>query len=163
MINLSFIPSLSIYFYLLSPGIFLGSFSTLRSSLSLAIIFYASSILFLRKKHFLFIVLCMLSISIHYTSIIPILTLIYIYNFHNNKIYNINVCYFLIVLSLVLGQTNLMQFILTLFEGKYQLYQSWTDRQSIYKILLSNIFSIIIIHNIQNYKFNKPFIFNIWF
>lgn len=140
----------AILFYLLIPGLYLNTFTIIRFSLAESIIFFSMYYFIYRKNYYLFFLLASISIGFHYSALFPIALLIILYPLLKIN-FNFTVYIFLIIVSLILYIFNLSGFVLNLLGGKYEFYQNSEHIVPILKLLVINIYFIILIFFKNNY------------
>lgn len=134
----------SLLFYLLIPGLYLTSFSTLRQSIAISIFFFAVYFLVFRNQKSKFIFYGVVASLFHYSAVFPTLIVFIFY-----KVFKVNYSIYLyislIVLSITLWKIGFSTFMLSIVSGKYAAYLDMPRDVSIYKLLISNIFMVFII------------------
>jgi len=134
----------SFLIFLLIPGLFLNSFSTIRQSLALVILFYALSFLISENRKLKFIVLSVVSAMFHYTAIVPAIIFILGENFLKKEYKKIT-CILLILFSVALYHLNIAQLLLSFTFGRYSAYMDYIHNVSTIKIVVSNLFVLFLI------------------
>lgn len=134
----------SFLFYLLIPGLYITSFSTLRQSLAMAFFFLAMYFLLYPKNKFKYVFYSVISVLLHYSAIVPVLIVIIFY-----KVLKVNYSFFIyaffIVLSLILLNIDFVEILLSNAPGRYGSYLDMPREIPIYKVFLVNVFMLIIV------------------
>jgi transmembrane protein EpsG len=134
----------SFLIFLLIPGLFLNSFSIIRQSLALVLLFYALSFLIIENRKLMFISLSAVSIMFHYTAIIPAVMFILGNKFFKKEYKKIT--YILLLLfSAALYHLNAAQLLLSFMLGKYAVYIGYVSDVSTVKIVIGNLFVLFLI------------------
>lgn len=111
--------TLSLILYFLIPSLFLTSLTLIRQSLAVAISFYAFSFL-MDRKFLTYMLFMLLAISIHYSALLPFLVFPFINKFGNYV--KISYLYLFIILSLIIGQIGILDYISGLFKDSHYKY-----------------------------------------
>lgn len=136
---------LSLILYILTPGIFLNSFSIIRQNMALSIMFFSVDYL-IKKKYWKYFMLSGIAISIHLTAFIPMVFFIFIKKLDKYCI-KFNVYFVLILISLILFKLNFSSIILNFLSGRYRAYIDWIEPVSLLKLLISNFIIIYMLIN----------------
>ena len=159
-------PDMAIFIYLLIPGLYLNSFSVVRSAYALSIFIYAAFKLIKNNAVYQYFVWGLLAASFHITAILPFLLTFIIYV---SPKYPISRYLFFILLgvSFLVGfQSSFAQSILNMFVyTKFSAYAEWDTQQSAIKIFSTNLLAIYIIYHLKYFRSckNSLFFFKIWF
>jgi len=134
----------SFLFFLLIPGLFLNSFSIIRQSLAMVILFYGVSFLLLDNGKRRFVIIASVAAMFHYSAIFPAL-LFFFGEAILKKEYTFKTFIFLALLSLVLYYFDLARFLLGFAIGRYSLYSDNYQPISLIKILILNLFMFFLV------------------
>lgn len=157
-------PNLCYLIYLMTPGLYLQSFSLIRQFLALSIFVYSVLIYCNTKRLYLFLIFGIFSVSFHYTAIVPIIIALYIFHFRERQASK-NIAILVILSSIGLSQTNLIELVISAFlDTKYSGYLDWLDPQSPVKILILNTMGIFIVLKSDVFKNDSKYciMYNIW-
>lgn len=147
--------------YLLIPGLFLNTFTIIRFSLAQSILFFAMYYFIYRNNYYLFFIMAFISIGFHYSALIPIVLLIILYPLLKIK-FSFIIYLTLIVFSLIFYIFDLSAFLLSFLGGKYEYYQDSEYTVSLLKLIVINLYFLILIF-FRNYYINtiqETIIFN---
>jgi len=111
--------TLCLVLYFIIPVLFLYSFTYIRQFLSVAIAFYAFSFL-IEKKYWVYFLLMLLGISIHYSCFIPFVVFFMIFKW--SAFIKIRYLYILMIITFVISQIGIIHFLSLLFKDSRYLY-----------------------------------------
>ena len=142
----------SILLYLLIPSLFLNSFSVIRQSIAMVILFYALYYITLKidKQKYMFFGL--IAFLFHYSSIFVVIIYLFGTRFFNNT-YSWITYMTGIILSIFLYVIHLGHFIVSILPGHFSSYTQWDFKVSILKLLIVNVFFIFLM--LQKKQFVK--------
>lgn len=145
--------SLPLVLYFLIPVLFLYSFTYIRQCLSVTIAFYAFTFL-LDKKYFIYSLLMILGISLHYTCLIPLIVFFLVYTW--GDFINKNHLYVLMGISFIISQIGLIHWLSLLLESSHYLF--YVSLESVVavpllKLLVINVMGILVV----NFFYKKGF------
>lgn len=130
----------------LVPIIFIGSFSMIRQSLSIAIAFYAFNHL-LERKYISYISLMMAGMSIHYSCLIPFVVFFILYKW--GEFVRVRHLYILMGLTFVIGQIGIIHWLsFFLKDSHYHYYVSsqYSSPVSLFKVVAKNLIFLFVIY-----------------
>lgn len=155
----SFITVLGIYFaitkytkykktalliFLLVPGLYLNTFSIIRQGISEAFLFLALYYLVYEKKTLKFWLISFLSIGFHYTAVLPVL-IAWAFKKVLNVNYSLNIYITILFISLIFSKLNVTSIILSVAFGKFAAYIDMVEDVSLLKLIVSNMFILILL------------------
>ena len=157
-------PNLAFLLYLLIPGLYLNSFSVIRSAFAVAVFGYAVFKLISGGRKLEYLAWGALAISFHYTAVFPFFVAFMIF-LAQKGLPSRSACILLLITSLLASQLPIAQAILNAFGGtKFDSYAELRESQNSLKILASNLLALFIIFRSRYFKDDKnlTFYFKIW-
>lgn len=130
--------------FVLIPGLYLNSFSIIRQSIALSFFFLAVYYLVSEPRLFKFWFFSLVSVGFHYPAAIVIL-FVYVLRFILSKELSLKEYLIILILSFIIYKINLASFALSLLGGKYSLYASFVQPVSLLKIIVSNLFILLLL------------------
>jgi hypothetical protein len=149
--------------YILVPGLYLNSFSIVRQSISIAVLFYGYHFL-QNKKSFSYIITVFIATSFHYASLFTIPFFLISLQVKNIKRW---MYLFIILISIFLTRINLISIIFSRILGstRYLAYATYNDEGAgLFKILTLNIFVLILLfffYKKMNLKLKTMYFFTV--
>lgn len=134
----------SFLIFLLIPGLYLNSFSILRQAIAEPILFLAFFYLIYNKSLLRFYLLSLVAFLFHYSAILPVVIVLISYSILK-KSYSLLFYILVLCLNIILYQINLATFLLGFAFGKYVAYLDFIQHTSLLKIVVSNLFILILI------------------
>ncbi|MBC7751333.1 MAG: EpsG family protein [Candidatus Saccharibacteria bacterium] len=162
--RMSIAPNLAFLIYLLIPGLYLNSFSVIRSAFAVVVFGYAAVRLISGGSRLEFIVWGALAASFHYTATLPFVVAFMIF-LAPMGLPRRSVCIFLLITSLFASQLPLAQNILNAFGGtKFDSYAEMKESQNVIKIIASNLLALFVIWRSGFFKDSKSlaYYYKIW-
>jgi transmembrane protein EpsG len=157
-------PNLAFLIYLLIPGLYLNSFSILRSAFAVIIFAYAAFRLISGKSKLEYLAWAMLATSFHYTAAAPFFIAFVIF-LGPRGLPSRSICMLLLTSCLIASQLPLAQTVLGIFAGtKFESYAEMNIPQGGLKILASNLLAIFIIYRSRYFEYSQVFtyFFKVW-
>jgi hypothetical protein len=150
--------------FLLIPGLYLNTFSIIRQGIAEVFLFLAIYYLVYERKSLKFWLFSLVAIGFHYTAMLPIIIL-WVFKKILWINYSLKTYIFILLFSLILSKLNIASMILGLAFGKFALYLDMTQDVSLFKLLISNLFLIILLIFRKEYiqSSSELFIFNLLF
>lgn len=148
--------NIAFLFFFLIPELYLCSFNLIRQSFSVCISFYAFYFL-INKKYFLFSLLMLLGLSIHYSSILALFVFVIVYKYAEQI--RVKHIASLLIFSLVLSYFDFMQIFEFLFKKtRYSYYyESPQMRVSIAKTIVLNSVAFFVLFHFNRMKEKYPY------
>lgn len=162
--KVSISPNLAFLFYLLIPGLYLNSFSILRSAFAVSIFGYATFRLISRGAQLEYFALAALAISFHFTAALPFFVAFALFRSKMGMPSRLT-CALLLLGALIVSQLGVVETILGVFGGtKYESYAIGQESQNALKILASNLLALFILYHRNYFEQTKAlaYFFNVW-
>ena len=144
----------SFLIFLLVPGFFINSFSIIRQSLAMVILFYGMSFLILDDRKGKFLIISSVSAMLHYSAVFPALLFLLGGTFLRKE-YRLNTLIGLALLSLVLCYFDVARFMGCFSIGRYSQYIDSKQAISPIKILILNLFVFFLLLNRRQFVENS--------
>lgn len=157
-------PNLAFLLYLLIPGLYLNSFSVIRSAFAVAVFGYAALRLVSGGSRLEYAVWGAIAASFHYTAVLPFFVAFIIF-LAPKGVPSKAACILLLISSLVASQLPLAQAILNAFGGtKFDSYAEMKESQNLLKIFASSLLSLFIIYRSGCFEKSRSlaYYFKIW-
>ena len=157
-------PNLAFLIYLLIPGLYLNSFSVIRSAFAVAVFGYAAVRLVSGGRRLEYVAWGSLAASFHYTALLPFFVAFMIF-LAPKGLPSRPACILLLISSLVASQFPLAQAILNAFGGtKFDSYAEMKESQHLLKILASSLLALFIICRSGYFENSRSlaYYFKIW-
>ena len=158
-------PNLAFLLYLLIPGLYLNSFSVIRSAFAVAVFGYAALRLISGGRRLEYVAWGALAASFHYTAMLPFFVAFMIF-LAPKGLPSRRACILLLIISLLASQLPLAQAILNAFGGtKFDSYAEMKESQNLLKIIASNLLALFIICRSKYFTDSRSltYYFKIWF
>ena len=162
--KVSISPNLAFLFYLLIPGLYLNSFSIIRSAFAVSIFSYAAFRLISRGAQLEYLALAVLAISFHFTAVLPFFVAFALFRSKMGMPSRLT-CVLLLLSGLIVSQLGVVETLLGIFGGtKYESYAIEQEAQSPLKVVASNLLALFIIFHRNYFGQTKAlaYFFNIW-
>jgi len=134
----------SLLIFLLIPGLYLNSFSILRQAMAESILFLAFFYIIYEKRLLKFCLISLVAFLFHYSAILPVLIVLATY-YILKKSYSIIFYSIILCLSIVSYQIHLATFLLGFAFARYAAYLNYIQSVSILKLVVYNIFMLVLI------------------
>lgn len=157
-------PNMAFLIYLLIPGLYLNSFSVLRSAFAVSIFAYAAFRLISERSKLEYLAWGALATSFHFTAALPFLVAFLIF-LGPERLPARYTCLLVFFGSLIASQLPIAQAVLNAFGGtKFESYAEWEEHQGALKIIASSLLTIFILYHVRYYKRSERlrFFFKIW-
>ena len=157
-------PNMAFLIYLLIPGLYLNSFSILRSAFAVSVFGYAAYKLISGKSKLEYLAWGLLATSFHFTAVLPFLVAFIIF-LGSRKSPRRSTCVILFLCSLLASQLPIARVILATFGGsKFEIYAEWDEHQGALKIFASSLVTLFIIYHARYFKHSQMlgYFFKIW-
>jgi hypothetical protein len=145
--------SFAFLFYLLIPGLFLGSLNMIRQAFAVAICFYAFHFL-ITKRYLIYVLLMGVGISIHYAAVVPFCLFFLVYKYVDYiKTIHLSI---LLFFSLILSQLHWFSIFNSLFVETHYDYYFHTEQLSVnlFKVFVRNSVAIFLLYYYHRMKTN---------
>ena len=155
----SFITVLGIYFaitkytkykktalliFLLVPGLYLNTFSIVRQGIAEIFVMLAIYYLVYEKNKLKYLFYFILSVGFHYTALVPLI-LVFVFKKILSILYSNTIYILFILFSIILSKLNIADIILGAAFGRFAAYLDMTHDVSMLKLIVSNLFFILLI------------------
>jgi len=157
-------PNLAFLIYLLIPGLYLNSFSILRSAFAVSVFAYAAYGLTSGRSKLEYLALGILAASFHFTAVLPFLIAFFLF-LGPKRLPSRPICVLLFLGSLIASQLPIAQTILNAFGGtKFDSYAELNEHQGALKILASSLLTLFIIYHAKHFERSQTstYFFKIW-
>lgn len=157
-------PNMAFLIYLLIPGLYLNSFSLLRSAFAVSIFAYAAFRLITERSKLEYLAWGALATSFHFTAVLPFLVAFFIF-LGPKRLPARSTCLLLFFGSLIASQLPIAQTILNAFGGtKFVSYAEWEEHQGALKIFASSLLALFILYHVRYFKRSETlgFFFKVW-
>lgn len=157
-------PNLAFLIYLLIPGLYLNSFSILRSAFAVAVFGYAALRLISRGGKLEYLAWGALATSFHYTALFPFFVAFVLF-LGPRQLPSRLTCALLFFGSLIASQLPIAQTILNAFGGtKFDGYAALEEHQGALKILASSLLTFFIIYHARYFERSQMlgYFFKVW-
>lgn len=145
--------TLPLVLYVLTPVLFLYSFTYVRQFLSVAIAFYAFSFL-LDKKYLIYFLLMFVGVSIHYSCFLPFIFFLIVYKWGGV----VKSChlYLLMGVAFIISQLGIIHWLSLLFKDSHYLFyvsSKYAVTVPFFKLLAINTMVFLVINYYDKYGF----------
>lgn len=150
--------------FLLIPGLYLNTFSIVRQGIAEIFVMLAIYYLVYEKNRLKYLLYFVLSIGFHYTALVP-LAIVFIFKKILSILYSNTIYILFIIFSLVLSKLNIADIILGAAFGRFAAYLDMTHDVSMLKLIVSNLFFILLVLFKNKFINSKPdvYLFNLMF
>jgi len=93
----------SVFLFILSPGLFLNSFSIIKQGLAITIVLYLIVSYFQNKSKMHIFIVSLLAVSAHFTAIFPVITIYLMFNYNKLLLTKESSYYIALLLSFIVG------------------------------------------------------------
>lgn len=134
----------SLFIFLLIPGLYLNTFSIIRQGIAEVFFLLAVYYFVYENKNLKFWFFSLIAIGFHYSAALPVL-LIYFFRKILSIKYSIPIYLILLSFSIFLYKINIAPILIALSPGKFGVYVEFIQNTSLIKILVYNLFIVVLI------------------
>lgn len=134
----------SLFIFLLIPGLYLNTFSIIRQGIAEAFFLLAVYYFVYENKNLKFWFFSLIAIGFHYSAALPVL-LIYFFRKILSIKYSITIYLILLSFSIFLYKINIAPILISLAPEKFDVYVEFIQNTSLIKILVYNLFIVVLI------------------
>ncbi|MCB2357869.1 EpsG family protein [Clostridium estertheticum] len=133
---------MSLFLYIMIPGLFLSSLTTIRQSLAMAILFYGYNY-YLKKKPIKFLIFAIIACLFHYSAGLVLVVIVLVHKIKMSSKF----IWFILISSLFIGSSGILNKVLAdIANGGYMNYFNDNVEANLFKLFVTNIFMMYILY-----------------